>query len=111
LGSEIGIDLAADGVSVKSNKVYGAILSGISIQVPSLSVSAVQGNTIKTVTNPNLGGGTGIDLGCHNISSSLVHSNTIMDSNYGYGNAAPGFSGSNSYSGVFTEVDLESCTN
>jgi len=111
LGSEIGIDLTVDGASVKSNKMYGTILTGVTIEAPSLSVSVVQGNTIKTVTNPNLGGGTGIDLGCHNISSSLVHSNTIMDSNYGYGNAAPGFSGSNSYSGVFTEVDLESCTN
>jgi parallel beta-helix repeat protein len=111
LGSEIGIDLTVDGASVKSNKMYGTILTGVTIEAPSLSVSAVQGNTIKTVTNPNLGGGTGIDLGCHNISSSLVHSNTIMDSNYGYGNAPAGFSGSNTFSGVFTEIDLVSCAN
>jgi parallel beta-helix repeat protein len=110
-GSQIGIGLDADGVSVKTNKIYGTILSGISVGAPSLSVSAVQGNTIRTVTNPNLGGGTGVDLACSNVSSGLVHSNTIMDASYGYGNAAPGFSGSNSYSGVFTEVDLKSCAN
>ncbi len=111
LGSEIGIDLGVDGVSVKSNKIYGTILAGISIEAPSLSVSAVQSNTIKTVTYPNQGGGTGIDLGCHNISSSQVHANTIMDSNYGYGNAPAGFSGSNTYFGVFSEIDLTSCAN
>jgi parallel beta-helix repeat protein len=111
LGSEIGIDLTLDGVSVKSNKMYGTILTGITIEAPSLSISAVQSNTVKTVTNPNQGGGTGIDLGCHDISSSQVHSNTIMDSNYGYGNAPAGFSGSNTYFGVFSEIDLASCTN
>jgi parallel beta-helix repeat protein len=111
LGSEIGIDLTVDGASVKSNKMYGTILTGITIEAPSLSVSAVQGNTIRSVMNPNQGGGTGIDLGCHNISSSLVHSNTFMDSIYGYGNAPAGFSGSNTFSGVFTEIDLVSCAN
>jgi parallel beta-helix repeat protein len=109
LGSEIGIFLGTDGVSVKSNKIYGTILSGISIDAPSVSVSAVQGNTIRTVTNPNQGGGTGIDLGCNAVSSSLVHSNTFMDSNYGYGEAPIGFSGSNSYYGVFTAIDQISC--
>jgi parallel beta-helix repeat protein len=111
LGSEIGIDLTVDGASVKSNKMYGTILTGVTIEAPSLSVSAVQGNTIRSVMNPNQGGGTGIDLGCHNISSSLVHSNTFMDSIYGYGNAPAGFSGSNTFSGVFTEIDLVSCAN
>jgi len=111
LGSEIGIDLTVDGVSVKSNKIYGTILAGISIDAPSLSVSAVQSNTIKTVTNPNQGGGTGIQLNCHNISSSQVHSNNFMDSSYGYGNAPAGFSGSNTYFGVISEIDLASCTN
>ena len=111
LGSEIGIDLTVDGASVKSNKMYGTILTGITIEAPSLSVSVVQGNTIRSVMNPNQGGGTGIDLGCHNISSSLVHSNTFMDSIYGYGNAPAGFSGSNTFSGVFTEIDLVSCAN
>jgi hypothetical protein len=111
LGSETGIDLAVDGVSVKSNKIYGTILAGIRIDAPSLNVSAVQSNTIKTVTNPNQGGGTGIDLNCHTMSPSLVHSNTFMDSLYGYGNASAGFSGSNTYSGVFSEIDLTSCTN
>ena len=109
LGSEIGIALGVDGVSVKSNKIYGTILSGISIDASSVSVSAVQSNTIRTVTNPNQGGGTGIDLGCNDISSSQVHSNTFMDSNYGYGNAPAGFSGSNSYYGVFTTIDQISC--
>jgi len=111
LGSEIGIDLTVDGASLKSNKMYGTILTGITIEAPSLSVSVVQGNTIRSVMNPNQGGGTGIDLGCHNISSSLVHSNTFMDSIYGYGNAPAGFSGSNTFSGVFTEIDLVSCAN
>ena len=111
LDSEIGISLGTDGVSVKSNKIYGTTDSGISIGAPSLSVSAVQSNTIRTVTNPNQGGGTGIDLGCNDISSSQVHSNTFMDSNYGYGNAPAGFSGSNSYFGVFSEIDLTSCAN
>jgi parallel beta-helix repeat protein len=111
LGSETGIDLAVDGVSVKSNKIYGTILAGIRIDAPSLNVSAVQSNTIKTVTNPNQGGGTGIQLNCHNISPSQVHSNTFMDSNYGYGDAPAGFSGSNTYFGVFSEIDLTSCAN
>ncbi len=109
LSSEIGIDLTLDGVSVKSNKIYSAILTGIVIEAPTLKVSEVQGNTIKSVVNPNQGGGTGIDLDCNPISSTLVHSNTFMDSIYGYGNAPAGFSGSNSYSSVLTTVDLVSC--
>jgi hypothetical protein len=110
-GSQTGIYLNVDGVSVKSNNIYETLLAGINIEAPSLSVSAVQSNTIKTVTNPNQGEGTGIDLSCHNVSSSQVHSNTFMDSSYGYGNAAPGFSGSNTYFGVFSEIDLTSCAN
>jgi hypothetical protein len=109
LGSEYGIVLSADGVSVKSNNIYGTILEGIDIAANNLSVSEVQSNTIKTVTNPNQGGGTGIELNCHNISSGLVHSNTIMDSFYGYGDAPSAFSGSNTYFGVFTQVDHTSC--
>jgi hypothetical protein len=111
LGSQIGIGLAADGVSVKSNKIYNTVLSGINIDVPSLTVSSVESNTIRTVTNPNLGGGTGIELNCNNVSSSLVHSNTFMDAFYGYGDVPPGFAGSNTYFGVFTPINPAPCTN
>jgi hypothetical protein len=79
------------------------------VDVASLKVSAVENNTIKTVTNPNLGGGTGIELNCHNISSNQVHSNTLMDSNYGYGDAPAGLAGSNTYLGVLAKIDLTSC--
>jgi len=110
LGSEIGIDLTVDGVAVKSNKIYGTVLYGIGIEAP-LSVSAVQSNMIRTVTNPNQGGGTGIQLNCHGINTGLVQSNTLMDANFGYGSAPALFSGTNSYFGVFTEIDRTTCTN
>jgi len=108
-GSDYGITLADDGVMVKSNNIYGTVDAGIDVDVASLKVSAVENNTIKTVTNPNLGGGTGIELNCHNISSSQVHANTLMDSNYGYGDAPAGFAGSNTYLGVLSKIDLTSC--
>jgi len=108
-GSDYGIVLSVDGVMVKSNNIYGTIFAGIDVDVASLKVSAVENNTIKTVTNPNLGGGTGIELNCHNISSNQVHSNTLMDSNYGYGDAPAEFAGSNTYLGVLSKIDLTSC--
>jgi len=108
-GSDYGIVLSVDGVMVKSNNIYGTVFAGIDVDAASLKVSAVENNTIKTVTNPNLGGGTGIELNCHNISSNQVHSNTLMDSNYGYGDAPAGFAGSNTYLGVLAKVDLTSC--
>jgi parallel beta-helix repeat protein len=111
LGSQFGIGLTVDGVSVKSNKIYNTVLAGISISAPGLSVSTVQSNTIKSVTNPNQGGGTGIELNCSNISSGLVHSNTIMDALVGYEDAPPGFAGTNTYYGVSTEINLVPCAN
>lgn len=110
-GTRTGIDLTVDGVSVKSNKIYGTILAGITVDAPALSLSAVQNNTIRTVTNPNQGGGSGILLNCHTVNSSLVHSNSIMDATYGYGSAPAGFSGSNTYFSVLTGVDLATCAN
>jgi hypothetical protein len=35
--------------------------------------------------------------------------NTLMDSNYGYGDAPAGFAGSNTYLGVLSKIDLTSC--
>jgi parallel beta-helix repeat protein len=111
LGSQFGIGLTVDGVSVKSNKIYNTVLAGISVDAPGLSASTVESNTIKSVTNPGQGGGTGIELNCSNVSSSLVHSNTIMDALVGYEDAPPGFAGTNTYYGVFTEIDHSACTN
>ena len=110
LGSDYGIVLVVDGVMVKSNNIYGTVYAAIDVDAASLKVSAVENNTIKTVTNPSQGGGTGVELNCHKISSSQVHSNTFMDSNYGYGDAPAGFAGSNTYLGVLDKIDLTSCT-
>jgi hypothetical protein len=87
---------------VKSNNIYGTLVGGIDVQVTSLKDSVVENNTIKTVMPA--GAGTGIELNCNNISSSQVKSNTIMDSYYGYGDAPAGFSGSNTYVGVVSDV-------
>jgi parallel beta-helix repeat protein len=111
LGSQIGIDLGLDGVSVTSNKIYNTVLDGITIDAPGLTTSKVTSNTIKSVTYPNQDGGTGIELNCSNVSSSLVHSNTIMDAIFGYGDAPPGFAGTNTYFAVGTEIDHAACTN
>jgi hypothetical protein len=54
--------------------------------------------------------GIGIELHCNNISSSRVNSNPIMDSFDGYGDAPAGFTGSNTYVGLFFDVDNGSCT-
>jgi hypothetical protein len=94
---------------VKSNNIYGTVFAGIDVDAASLKVSAVENNPIKTVTNPNLGGGTGIELNCNSISSNQVHSNMLMDANYGYGDAPAGFAGSNNYLGVLSKIDLTSC--
>jgi hypothetical protein len=106
IGSLFGIDLNVDGVSLRSNNIEGTVDAGITIFAPSLSTSAVQNNIIRSVTNPNQGGGTGIDLNCKSISSSLVHSNTIMDALFGYGDAPTGFAGANTYVEVGTEIDV-----
>ena len=53
--------------------------------------------------------GIGIELHCNNISSSQVHSNTIMDAFDGYEDAPAGFTGSNTYVGLFFDVDNGTC--
>jgi hypothetical protein len=101
-GGDYGIELGVDGVSVTSNNIYGTLIAGMDVQAASLHASVVEGNTIRTVA-PG-GAGTGIELNCNNISSSRVHSNTIMDLYYGYADTPAGFSGSDTYVGVVSEV-------
>jgi hypothetical protein len=103
-GTQIGIELAADGALVKANNLYDDVIDGIRIDASSLKVSEVENNKITSVTDPGSGGGTGIELNCNNISSNQVHSNTVMDANYGYGDAPAGFAGSNTYLGVLFKV-------
>jgi len=111
LGSQIGIELAADGASVTSNFIYGAVTYAIDVSATALKTSKVENNTIRTVKSPSSydSNGTGIELHCNNISSSRVNTNTIMDSFNGYGDAPAGFAGSNTYVGLFFDVD-NSCT-
>jgi parallel beta-helix repeat protein len=109
LGSQIGIELVADGPSVKSNSIYDAVTYGIDVSATALKTSTVENNTIRTVKSPTSGdsddsNGIGIELHCNNISSSRVNSNTIMDSFEGYGDAPAGFTGSNTYVGLFFDV-------
>ena len=107
IGSNYGIVLYADGPSVKSNNIFDTIAAGIYVEVPNLEVSVIEDNTIMTVksTSSTDSNGTGIDLECSKGSSSQVHSNTIMDSFLGYGDAPAGFAGSgNTYVGVFQDV-------
>jgi hypothetical protein len=110
VGAEVGITLGPDGPSVTSNNIYGAIQDGIFVS-SELKASVVTNNTIRSVNSPGSfdSTGTGVYLNCNNVSSSNVHSNTLMDSLYGFGSAPAGFGGSNNtYSGVATEV--ETCT-
>lgn len=109
VGSQIGIALDADGPAVTSNNVYGAVFAGISVAPTSLKTTVVENNTISSV---NMGfvydiidsSGTGIELNCNKISSNQVHSNTVIASYYGYGDAPAGFAGSNTYAGVVSPV-------
>jgi hypothetical protein len=104
VGSQYGIQLLADGPSVTSNNILNSGVDGIEVDLlggVTLHTSTVENNTIKTV---QLGAGTGIELNCNTVSSSLVHSNTMMDSYSGYGDAPAGFSGSNTYLGVISDV-------
>jgi hypothetical protein len=109
LGSLLGITLVADGPSVKSNSIFNTIDYGIYVAT-SIKASEVESNTIRTVNQPGSLDvtGTGIDLGCNSVSSSKVNSNTLMDLNYGYGDAPAGFGGSNTYVGVVS--DVATCT-
>lgn len=111
LGGQIGIELAADGASVTSNHIYGAIAYGIDVGAAALKKSTVENNTIRTVKSPAStdSDGIGIELHCNKISSSRVNSNTIMDSFDGYGDAPIGFTGSNTYVGLFFNVDNGTC--
>jgi hypothetical protein len=104
LSSQTGIQLDADGPSVMSNNIYDTVTYGISIGPTALTLSKIQSNTIKSVLNPGSGGGTGIELECESVEPGLVSSNTIMDANYGYGDAPAGFAGSNTYVGVLFEI-------
>jgi parallel beta-helix repeat protein len=105
LGSQTGIALTADGPSVTSNNVYGATEYGIAVSA-TLKKSIVEKNTIRNVQSASSSDsdGTGIELGCNNISSSQVNSNTIIDAFAGYGDAPAGFAGSNTYVGLFSDV-------
>jgi hypothetical protein len=104
VGTQYGIQLLADGPAVTSNNILDSAVDGIEVDLPTgitLHTSTVENNTIKTETPDS---GAGIDLNCNQVSSSQVHSNTIMDSYYGYENAPAGFSGSNTYLGVISDV-------
>ena len=94
-----------------SNFIYGAVTYAIDVSATALKTSKVENNTIRTVKSPSSydSNGTGIELHCNNISSSRVNTNTIMDSFNGYGDAPAGFAGSNTYVGLFFDVD-NSCT-
>jgi len=111
LGSQIGIELLADGVAVTSNKIYGATEYGIDLSALSLTKSIVENNTIRTVKSASSddSDGIGINLRCNKIRSSQVNSNTIMDAFDGYGNAPAGFAGSNTFVGLFSNVDNGTC--
>jgi hypothetical protein len=113
LRSPIGIELGEDGASVKSNNIYGALTVAIDVSPSALKTSTVENNTIRTVKSAAStdSDGVGIELHCHKISSSRVNANTIMDTFDGYGDAPAGFSGSNTYVGVFLDVDNGSCAN
>jgi len=107
LGSSVGIALTADGPSVKSNKISNTIDDGIFVGAElSLKTSVIEDNTIMTVIQPGWLDvtGTGIELSCDKVASGHVKSNTLMDSLYGYGDAPPGFTGTNTYAGVVTPV-------
>ncbi len=104
LGSQTGIQLDADGPSVMSNNIFDTVNYGIAIGPSALAVSKIQNNNIKSVLNPGSGGGTGIELECESVGPGLVSSNTIMDADYGYGDAPAGFAGSNTYLGVLFEI-------
>jgi parallel beta-helix repeat protein len=110
LGSQVGILLASDGPSVTSNNILGTIQEGIDVSASTLNVSKIESNTITTVKSPGEidSTGTGIELNCNDISSSQVNSNVLMDLYYGYGDAPAGFSGSNTYLSVPSEVST--CT-
>jgi parallel beta-helix repeat protein len=111
LGSQIGIELAADGAAVTSNHIYNAMTYGIDVSATALKKSTVENNTIRTVKSPasDDSDGIGIELHCNNISSSQVNSNTIMDAFDGYEDAPAGFTGSNTYVGLFFDVDNGAC--
>jgi Periplasmic copper-binding protein (NosD) len=51
-GGDYGIALSVDGVMVKSNNIYGTVYAGIDVDAGSVKVSAIENNTIKTVTRP-----------------------------------------------------------
>ena len=111
LGSEVGIELGADGASVTANNIYGATTYGIDVSA-SLKKSKVENNIIRAVKSPASTDdqGIGIELNCKDVSSSLVNSNTIMDAFVGYEDARAGFGGSNTYLGLFFNVDNGNCT-
>jgi len=109
IGSQIGIELDVDGAAVESNNVDGAVSAGINVEANSLKTSVIENNTISSVDMASVydiidSSGTGIELNCNKISSSQVHSNTVIASYYGYGDAPAGFAGSNTYAGVVSTV-------
>jgi hypothetical protein len=107
-GSQYGIELDSDGISVKSNNIYGTALAGIYVDEGiNLEASVVENNTVKMVKAAASTGdqGIGIELNCNSINSSHVNSNTIMDAFDGYNDAPSGFSGSNTYVGLFFNVN------
>lgn len=99
VGAQVGITVGADGPSVAANTVLGAVQFGISVSA-NMNVSRIENNLITSVNNPGGMGGTGIELNCKTVTSTQVHSNTIMDADYGYGDAPAGFGGDNNYLGV-----------
>ncbi len=107
-----GIGLDADGPSVTANNIYGSATFGIYMDVLAPKKLKIENNIIREVKSPASTDdqGIGIELNCQTVSSSLVNSNTIMDAFVGY-DAAAGFGGSNTYLGLFFNVDSDDCTN
>jgi len=62
LGSQTGIELAADGASVTSNHIYGAMTYGIDVSATALKKSTVENNTIRTVKSSASDDSNGIGI-------------------------------------------------
>ena len=89
----VGIDAAADGVSVTSNKIINTNSNNSIGILLYTSVATVQGNVI---TNAN----AGIDFSC--FANPNVHSNIIMDAASGVVNVPSAINTVNSYANVGT---------
>jgi hypothetical protein len=91
----IGIDLAVDGMSIKTNKIYNAT-NGMLV-AKQVTNSQITGNVLTTIA------GEGISTNCNfTVPPSKVHSNTFVDTPTGY-IAAPFSVTGNTFIGVASE--------